>query len=140
VSEDSKHLGEAVAEKARLLDLINDAIIVRDASDRITFWNKGATRTYGYKPEEAIGRVSHDLFRTEFPESFERIREQFVRDGQWDGELKHTCASGSRITVSTRWVAERDRLGNVTSILESNRDITDMKLAQEAQSRLAAIC
>jgi PAS domain S-box-containing protein len=139
VSEDSKHLGEAVAEKARLLDLINDAIIVRDASDRITFWNKGATRTYGYKPEEAIGRVSHDLFRTEFPESFERIREQFVRDGQWDGELKHTCASGSRITVSTRWVAERDRLGNVTSILESNRDITDMKLAQEAQSRLAAI-
>jgi PAS domain S-box-containing protein len=139
VNEDRKHDGEAVAEKARLLDLTNDAIIVRDASDRIIFWNKGASQTYGYNSEEAIGRVSHDLFRTEFPEPFERIREKFVHDGQWEGELKHTCANGSRITVSTRWVAERDPSGNVTSVLESNRDITDIKRAQEAQSRLAAI-
>jgi PAS domain S-box-containing protein len=56
------------AEKARLLDLTNDAILVRDASDRITYWNKGATDMYGFSRDEAIGRVSHELFRTEFPE------------------------------------------------------------------------
>ena len=99
------HAGEDLAEKARLLDLTNDAIIVRDPSDRITFWNKGATQTYGYSREEATGRVSHELLHTEFPEPHERIREKFTQVGQWDGELKHTCADGSRITVSTRWVA-----------------------------------
>jgi PAS domain S-box-containing protein len=41
--------------------------------------------------------------------------------------------------VSTRWVAEREASGNITSILESNRDITEIKRAEEAQSRLAAI-
>jgi PAS domain S-box-containing protein len=134
-----KHVDEALAEKARLLDLTNDAIVVRDASDRITFWNKGATEIYGYSREEAIGRVSHDLFHTEFPEPLERIREKLLRDGQWGGDLRHTCASGSKITVSTRWVVERDGSGNITSVLESNRDITEIKKALEAQNRLAAI-
>jgi PAS domain S-box-containing protein len=126
-------------EKGRLLDLAADAIIVRDASDRITFWNKGATEIYGYSREEAIGRVSHDLFHTEFPEPFERIMEKLLRDGQWGGELRHTCASGSRVSVSTRWVVERDESGNIASVLESNRDISEIKRAQEAQNRLAAI-
>jgi PAS domain S-box-containing protein len=94
---------------------------------------------YGFTREEAEGRVSHDLLRTEFPEPLQNIKEQFASDGHWAGELRHTCANGSRITVSTRWVAERDASGDIASILESNRDITESKRAQEAQSRLAAI-
>src|SRR5215472_14130901 len=66
-----KPVEEALEQKARLLDLTNDAIMVRDASDRITFWNKSATDMYGFSREEAIGRVSHDLLRTEFPEPLE---------------------------------------------------------------------
>ena len=130
---------EALKEKARLLDLTDDAIFVRDASDRITFWNKGATDMYGFTRDEAIGRVSHDLLRTEFPEPIESINEKLLRDGQWAGELRHTCANGATKTVSTRWVAERDASGNIRSVLESNRDITAANQAQEAQNRLAAI-
>jgi PAS domain S-box-containing protein len=134
-----KQVEEVLEERARLLDLTNDAILVRDASDRITFWNKGATDMYGFSRDQAIGRVSHDLFRTEFPEPFELIKESFLRKGQWAGELRHTCANGARRTVSTRWIAERDASGNICSILESNRDITEAIRAQEAQNRLAAI-
>lgn len=130
---------EVPEEKARLLDLSNDAILVRDASDRITFWNNGATEMYGFRRDEAIGRVSHDLFHTEFPEPLAAIQEKLHRDGQWAGELIHTCATGTRRTVSTRWVAERDASGDIRCVLESNRDITDSKRAEEAQSRLAAI-
>ncbi|HKT87762.1 MAG TPA: PAS domain S-box protein [Candidatus Sulfotelmatobacter sp.] len=130
---------EALQEKARLLDLANDAIIVRDASGRITFWNKGATAMYGFSREEALGLVSHELFRTEFPEPLPLIQEKLLRDGQWSGELKHTCATGAIRTVSTRWVVERDASGKIRSVLESNRDITEAKRAAEVQSRLAAI-
>ena len=136
---DHKTIEEVLTQRAGLLDLSSDAILVRDASDRITFWNEGATEIYGFIREEAVGRVSHDLLRTEFPEPLARIQEQLFRDGRWAGELQHTCASGKKITVSTRWVAERDASGSVTSVLESNRDITEMKRAQEAQNRLAAI-
>lgn len=134
-----KQVEDALEEKARLLDLSNDAILVRDASDRITFWNKGATDIYGFSREEAIGRVSHDLFRTEFPEPIESIKEQLLRDGSWSGELRHTCATGAIKIVSTHWVVERDASGNIRSVLESNRDITEAKAAEEAQNRLAAI-
>lgn len=126
-------------EQARLLDLTTDAILVRDAADRLTFWNRGASEMYGFAREEAEGRVSHDLLRTEFPVPLRMIKEQFARDGQWAGELRHTCANGSQITVSTKWIAERDARGNIVSILESNRDISAGKRAQEAQNRLAAI-
>jgi PAS domain S-box-containing protein len=137
--EIDKNSQAAFEEKARLLDLANDAIIVRDASDRITFWNNGATAMYGFSREQAIGRVSHDLLRTEFPEPIHSIQEKLLRDGQWSGELRHTCATGATKIVSTRWVVERDESGNIRSVLESNRDITEAKHEGEAQSRLAAI-
>src|SRR5262249_35001063 len=117
-----KGVEEALAEEARLLDLSTDAILVRDTADRITFWNQGATLLYGYSTKQAIGRVSHELLQTEFLEPLEQIQQKFAQEGQWAGELRHRCANGSRITVSTRWVAERDAHGNITSILESNRD------------------
>ena len=135
----SQNRSRLLREQARLLDLTTDAILVRDAADRITFWNRGASEMYGFRREEAEGRVSHDLLRTEFHEPLHVIKEKFARDGHWAGELRHTCANGSRITVSTRWVAERDARGSIASILESNRDISESKRAQEAQARLAAI-
>jgi PAS domain S-box-containing protein len=139
VTDTHKGVAEALAEKARLLDLSSDAILVRDVSDRITFWNQGATELYGYNREDAIGRISHELLHTEFPEPVERIREKFTREGRWAGDLRHRCADGRRITVSTRWVAERDTHGTIISILESNRNISGIRQAEETQNRLAAI-
>jgi PAS domain S-box-containing protein len=128
-----------LTKKARLLDLSNDAILVRDSADRITFWSQGAIEMYGYSREEALGRVTHNLFNTKFPEPFERINEKLLRDQRWAGELLHTRQNGTKITVSSRWSVERDTQGNIVSILETNRDITEQKQAEQAQYRLAAI-
>ena len=43
-----KQTEQRLAEQARLLDLTNDAILVRDAQDRITYWNDAARELYGY--------------------------------------------------------------------------------------------
>jgi PAS domain S-box-containing protein len=128
-----------LTKKARLLDLSNDAILVRNSRDRITFWSQGAVEMYGFSRAEALGRVSHDLFNTKFPEPLERINERLVRDQCWAGELVHSRKDGAKITVSSRWSIERDTQGNVASILETNRDITKNKQAEETQYRLAAI-
>jgi PAS domain S-box-containing protein len=72
---------ELLRERARLLDLTTDAVLVRDTGDRITFWNQGASAMCGFTREEAEGQVSHDLLHTEFPEPLRKIKEQFAGDG-----------------------------------------------------------
>src|SRR5580700_8998573 len=80
----------ALSEQARLLDLSNDAIFVRDAEDRVTFWNNAAAELYGFTREEALGRVTHELLQTQFPAHLGMINEQLNLDGCWNGELVHT--------------------------------------------------
>src|SRR6202008_4184567 len=56
-----------LAYQAKLLDLANDAILVRTADGRITYWNEGAERLYGWTKKEALNRSTHELIQTEFP-------------------------------------------------------------------------
>src|SRR6266487_6292628 len=55
------------AEQAELLDLAHDAIFTRDLVSRVVFWNKGAEALYGYRTQQARGRISHILLKTRFP-------------------------------------------------------------------------
>jgi PAS domain S-box-containing protein len=126
-----KRAEEALAEKARLLDLSNDAIVVRDARDRIAYWNFGAVKTYGFGREEAIGKPLHELLKTEFPQPVKRITETLRRTGQWSGELRHVCKDGSVIIVSSRWSLDRDAEGNPQSVMEINTDITEHRRAED---------
>ena len=129
---EQKQIEKALAERARLLDLSSDAIFVRDAADRVTYWNRSASELYGYSREEAVGRVSHELLRTEFPEPLERITEQLHQDNRWTGELIHRHKDGSRIVVASRWTLDRDDGGNRKRVLETNNDITQQKQSEEA--------
>jgi PAS domain S-box-containing protein len=133
-----KRVERAVAEQARLLDLSFDAIFVRDPADRITYWNHGARQLYGYTSEEALGRVSHELLRTKFPEALNRITGRLHRDRRWTGELIHKRKDGSQLVVASRWAL--DEHGNAYSVLETNSDITQQKESEKAlkESELAA--
>ena len=130
-----KRKERALAEQARLLDLSNDAILVRALSGGITYWNKGASELYGYSIEQALGRVSHDLLRTVFPEPIEQITATLIRENRWVGELIHTRADGRQITVSSRWALDRDPFGNPQSVLETNNDITLQRRAEQSLRR-----
>jgi K+-sensing histidine kinase KdpD len=61
-------------QQASLLNLTHDTIFVRDMSDVITYWNRGAQELYGWKAEEAIGKHAHQLLQTVFPMSIDEIR------------------------------------------------------------------
>jgi PAS domain S-box-containing protein len=127
-----KQAERALSEQARLLDLSNDAIFVRDAGDHVTYWNKAATELYGFTRKEALGRVTHEILQTEFPERLEKINEQLHRDGNWNGELVHTRKDGTKVIVISRWVLDREANGNARCILETNNDITQPKRTEKA--------
>ena len=130
LSERKRH-EQQLAEQARLLDLSYDAIIVRDKNDRVTYWNKGATKIYGYTRQEALGKVTHDLLKSKHPESLSKIYKKLLRDDRWDGEIVHTCKDGTKVVVISRWSLDRDAEGRSASVLETNTEITDRKRAEE---------
>src|SRR5262249_47545359 len=96
-----------LSEQARLLDLTNDAIFICDMRHRITFWNRGAKELYGYSAEEALGKVTHELLCTKFPQSIGEVRKKLECDGHWSGELVHRRKDGSKVVVISRWSLDR---------------------------------
>ena len=66
-----RRIEEALRERANLIDLTHDTVFVRDISDVITYWNRGAEEQYGWPSTEAVGRVSHHLLRDGLPRTIE---------------------------------------------------------------------
>ncbi|MCZ3364447.1 sensor histidine kinase [Methanobacterium veterum] len=127
---------ENIKRQAELINLTHDAIFVRNMDDEITFWNKGSEETYGWSRDEALGRVTHDLLQSEYPEPLDEIQEDVLNYGQWDGELTHKKRDGTSIMVLSRWSLQKDESGKPLGFLEINTDITKRKEAQEKLKEL----
>ena len=133
------HLQIEVAERtqqASLLNLTHDSIFVGDMQSRITYWNRGAAELYGWTGEQAVGKHSQELLSTIFPMPDDQIREELVRTGRWEGELKRTKADGLDIIVASRWSLRRDERGQPLAILETSNDISERKRREEEIERL----
>jgi PAS domain S-box-containing protein len=128
------HLQIEVAERtqqASLLDLTHDSIFVRDMDFFITYWNKGAQELYGWSAEEALGKPSQELLRTEYRTPLEKIRAELVLTGRWEGELRRKTAAGTEVVVASRWSLRRDEQGLPTAILETSNDVTERNRREE---------
>ncbi len=126
-----KQAEEALRDQAIILDHANDSIFIRDAEDRITYWNQGAQRLYGWSKDEAVGRVPEALLKTRFSQSLEDIRSQLLTQGYWKGELGHTRRDGSLVTVASSWTLQRGDSVRPASVLEISQDITARKEAEQ---------
>jgi two-component system CheB/CheR fusion protein len=134
---ESRRASEALERQAALINLAHDTVIVRTSQGEILFWNRGAEEMYGWNKEHALGKITHQLLRTEFPAPFKKIEEVLNRDGHWEGELIHTTKAGERRTVNSRWALLRQGDADPV-ILEINTDISDQKHSQESLRRLSA--
>ncbi|MBD2197090.1 MULTISPECIES: response regulator [Calothrix] len=126
---------QILEEQAQLLYLAHDTIMTRDLDGRITFWNKGAERMYGWTASEASGQISHELLQTQFPRSLAEVEAELFAQGFWEGELIQVHRNNTPIIVASRWVLQRDEQGNSVKILEINHDITERKRAEEQLRR-----
>jgi len=129
---------ELLRERADLLELATEAIIVREMSGAILFWNAGAEALYGWQREEVLGKLVHQILKTRFPMDYSSVRAILARDGKWEGNLTQTTRDGQEVVVACRKALKAG--GN--AVLEINRDITAQLKAEDAlrkTERLAAM-
>jgi len=125
-------------ERADLLELASEAILVRDLSGVVKYWNAGAEALYGWSCSEVIGKPVHDLLETDFPADAACIESMLMTAGRWDGCLVQQTRDGREVMVASRQVLKKE----AGTILEINRDITTQVRAEEAlrqTERLAAM-
>ncbi|MDB6004481.1 MAG: hypothetical protein JWR15_1468 [Prosthecobacter sp.] len=117
-------------EKASLLDLSRDAILVCGLEHHVTYWNKSAERLYGWTSAEATGRLVTDII-SQSTETFRQACDKVIQSGEWDGEVRQVGKDGRKLVVEGRWTLLRDAAGRPRSILVINTDITERKEGEE---------
>jgi PAS domain S-box-containing protein len=127
---------EQVKRQAALIDLSYEPIFFWAVDGAILEWNKGSEKLYGYSREEAIGRRSHELLKTQFPTSADNYQNELERVGLWSGELRHKTRDGREVIVESR--QQLIESAGVRLVLETNRDITERKRAERDREQLLA--
>src|SRR4030042_6132736 len=116
-----------LGEQAHLLDLVHDAIILRDMQGAIIFWNHGAEKLFGWTSDEALGKHANTLLPTQSPQPLEGIEAEALRAGRWEGELIHTRRDGTPVVAPSRWAAWQQAHEAPLAIVEISTDITERK-------------
>jgi PAS domain S-box-containing protein len=127
---------EELRERADLLELATEAVIVRDLKGTIKFWNSGAEELYGWKREEATGANIVELLRTRAMNGDADWQAALLASGTWEGNLLHTTRDGRELVVASRQALKPENNGSPGALLEINRDIT-LKLQTEEALRKA---
>ncbi|HEY4355625.1 MAG TPA: ATP-binding protein [Acidobacteriaceae bacterium] len=133
-----RRMEDALRERAELLELASEAIMVRDPSGKIYFWNAGAETLYGWTRQEAIGQNAHVLLHTDVAGGVQVISSALDESGRWEGNLRQRRSDGSEVIVASRHAVH---IGSAV-VLEINRDITAQMQAEDAlrrNERLAAM-
>ncbi len=125
---------DKLLQQSRVFDISQDAIFLWREPGGIEFWNKGAAELYGYSEEEALGRASHELLKTQFPIPLTEVERELATHGSWRGELRHQTRDGKDMVVSSRFQIV-PQSGKGMLVLESTRDITESRRNQETLKR-----
>ena len=123
---------EALSKAAAIVESSDDAILSKTLDGIITSWNKGATRIYGYLPEEIIGRSISILIPTDLADALPVILDK-VRHGEVIDHYETTRVKkdGTQIYVSLSVSPIKDAGGAIIGAAAIARDITARRLAEE---------
>jgi diguanylate cyclase (GGDEF)-like protein/PAS domain S-box-containing protein len=121
---------------ASLLDKAHDAISVSGTDMRITYWNQGAERLFGWTAAEVIGKTKDELLTLD-KEDLEQAFQHVLRKGEWRGELTKRRKDGRVVPVESHLTLVRDDAGLPQSVLAIDTDITQRKQDEQAILNLA---
>lgn len=118
--------------QARMLNAVGDAVIAVNKDHKIIFWNEAATRTYGWRPEEVIGKCTVDVTVPEISKKeAQRILELLDKGESWSGEYIVRHRDGHEFMVHVIDSPVFDDNGNLIAIIGASHDISEQIRANE---------
>jgi len=118
---------------AAIVDSSDDAIIGKTLEGRITSWNRGAERLYGYTAADVLGQPIALLIPPDMPDELPAILERLRRGERIEHyETQRLRKDGTRREVSLTISPIRDSAGRIIGASKIARDITDRKRADTA--------
>jgi PAS domain S-box-containing protein len=118
---------------AAIVESSHDAIVSKTLEGRILSWNRGATRIFGYTPEEAIGRQITILVPPELRDEEEQILIKLKRGERIDHfDTTRVAKDGRRIPISLTVSPIRDSRGVIIGASKVARDISERIRAERA--------
>jgi PAS domain S-box-containing protein len=141
--ERERHLAEAQARLALVLESTSDFVQFADPSGHIMYVNPAGRAMVGLAAEADVGQtLAVSLLPKAARETFEReVKPVLERDGTWTGELALRHCDGREIPVSLVMLAHRTKDGRLDFTSMIARDISVAKrnaMVQDALRRLAA--
>ncbi|HEY0378085.1 MAG TPA: PAS domain S-box protein [Pyrinomonadaceae bacterium] len=113
---------------AAIVESSDDAIIGKTLDGRITSWNKGAERLYGYTAEEAVGQPISMLVPPDRPNEIPDILARLKRGEQIEQfETTRVKKSGEALDVSLSISPIKNAEGALTGASTIARDITERR-------------
>jgi len=133
---EQRQQSQRLRKLARIIDLSHEAILVREIGEGIVLWNRGCEEMFGYTKAEALGRPSFELLKPRNVPAHEAFDTDILANGGFSGEIQYTASDGSAVWVDSR--QELIQAGGRKLVLETSRDITERRQADEIRSLLVA--
>jgi len=134
VSGERQNLADALAHERNVLrtmiDLLPAFIYAKDAHSRFTACNELVARRMGTSPEELVGKTDFDFFPREMAEKFFADEQALIKSGEPlinREEIAYDKTRGMDRVILTSKVPLRDAAGNLTGIVGTGYDITDLR-------------
>lgn len=127
---------EQLVRMAAVIDSVNDAVISRTSDGRITSWNRGAERIFGYSSQEALRQNMSLLLPKGMDEEYEIVRALAERRRIENFETVRRRKDGELIMCSVNVSPIVDYQGQFVGAISVERDVTYRK-REEAELRRA---
>jgi PAS domain S-box-containing protein len=116
---------------AAIVESSDDAIVSKTLNGQITSWNPGATRLFGYAPEEIIGKSITTIIPTELHAEEADVLARLRRGERVDHfETVRVAKDGRRVEISLTVSPIRNEQGEIIGASKIAREITERKRAE----------
>ncbi|MBD2180106.1 PAS domain S-box protein [Planktothrix sp. FACHB-1355] len=118
--------------QARLLDVVEQAVIATDLNGIVSYWNQFAEKLYGWSAAETLGRDIVELIPSEFSQTqAAELMSRLSTGESWSGEFMVRHRNGRSFPVLATDSPIHDERGILCGVVGLSFDISDRKLAEE---------
>ncbi|GEM_PF-714542 len=119
---------ETLRRQAQIINQIHESVIATNLEGRVSFWNKGAERMFGYSADEALGRPVSDFYPdSHHPRALPEILHYLETHGVYEAEARRRKKNGDIIYIHLGLSLLRDRDDLPAGLVGYSLDITERK-------------